>query len=145
MRAPPAQFPFWWTAALEKGWIAVPTAGVTLVCAAGLGVWQFTHSPLASPGLEGLPGFVPTLITWEIFLGLWLVSGAFPTAARRIAIGCFSIFSCYAFYEALSGKADCGCFGQVHVNPWFTMIIDVAIVLALVFLARLDFHGTEMG
>ena len=46
------------------------------------------------------------------------------------------MFACYAFYEALAGKADCGCFGQVHVNPWFTVILDITIVLALVFLAK---------
>ncbi|MGC9261109.1 MAG: MauE/DoxX family redox-associated membrane protein [Phycisphaerae bacterium] len=115
--------------------VSVITGGVLLTAAGGTTL-QFTHSPLASPGLEGLPGFVPTLIAWEIFLGIWLVSGAFPTAARRVAIGCFSTFSCYAFYEALSGKVDCGCFGQVHVNPWFTVILDVAVVLALVFLTK---------
>ncbi len=109
---------------------------IMLFCAVALTFLQFVRSPLPPRGLQQLPGFVPALITWEIFLGLWLASGTFPMAARRVAIGCFGIFSCYTFYEAISGKADCGCFGQVHVNPWFTMILDITIVLALVFLAK---------
>ncbi|MGC8624274.1 MAG: MauE/DoxX family redox-associated membrane protein [Phycisphaerae bacterium] len=115
--------------------VSVTTGGVLLTAAAGAAL-QLTHSPLPPLGLEGLPGFVPALIAWEIFLGLWLISGALPAVARRVAIGCFSVFACYAIYEAAIGRVDCGCFGQVHVNPWFTLILDLAIVLALVFLAK---------
>ncbi len=115
--------------------VSVITGGVLLTAAAGEAL-QLTHSPLPSPGLEGLPGFAPALIAWEIFLGLWLFSGVFPAAARKLTTGCFSIFACYAIYEAAIGRTDCGCFGQVHVNPWFTMVLDVAVVLALVFLAK---------
>ena len=110
--------------------------GVILLSAGGMGAYQNLTSPIMPSGLKGLPGFEPALIGWEIFLGLWLISGALPVAARQIAISCFGVFACYAFYEAVSGRADCGCFGQVHVNPWFTFILDVAIVLALAFLAK---------
>lgn len=115
--------------------VSVTTGGVLLTAAGGTTL-SFTHSPLSLPGLEGLPGFAPALIAWEIFLGLWLVSEAVPMAAWRGAIGCFGVFACYALYEAATGSADCGCFGQVHVNPWYTVILDLAIVLALMFLAR---------
>ena len=110
--------------------------GLALFLAATLNAWRYSHSSLFLPGLESLDGFDPVLIGSELFLGLWLISLTFPIAARRVAIGCFSVFSCYTFYEALSGKADCGCFGRVRVNPWFTMILDITIVLALVFLAK---------
>ncbi len=66
----------------------------------------------------------------------WLVSGTLPSAARRAAIVCFAVFGTYVLYEALAGKADCGCFGQVHVNPWYTFVLDAAIVLALAYLAK---------
>ncbi len=95
---------------------------------------QALGSPTSAPGLLSLPSIPAVTIAWEIFLGLWLISGALPKAARRIAIGCFSVFACYTLYEALAGKADCGCLGQVKVNPWFTVVLDVSIALALVFL-----------
>ena len=104
-------------------------AGI-LLAAAALKVGQ------ASRAAIHLPGFGPMLTAFELFLGLWLISGTLPTAARRGAIGCFSVFACYTLYEALAGKADCGCFGQVHVNPWFTFILDVSLVLALTFLGK---------
>ena len=120
-----------------------PLAAAALFTAASLNAWRFIHSPILPSGVEGLPGFEPALIAFEIFLGLWLISGALPKAARRVAIGCFGVFACYAFYEALFGKTDCGCFGQVRVNPWFTFILDVAIVLALIFFARPSGKDTD--
>ena len=110
--------------------------GVILLSASGMGAYQYLTSPIMPSGLRGLPGFDPALIGGEIFLGIWLISGALPQAARRVAIGCFSLFARYALYEAIYGKTSCGCFGQVQVNPWFTVILDAAIVLALVFLAK---------
>ena len=110
--------------------------GGLMLFAATLGALQAIHSPTPESGLRGLRGLAAALVAWEIFLGLWLISGALPRAARRVAIGCFSVFACYTFYEALAGKADCGCFGQVHVNPWLTFILDVSIVLALTFLSK---------
>ena len=112
--------------------------GATLLFAAGLNAAGFTRLPAQPVALARMPDCTPLLIAWEIFLGLWLISGALPTAARKVAIGCFSVFACYTFYEAIAGKSDCGCFGQVHVNPWLTFVLDVAIVLALLFLAKLD-------
>ena len=112
--------------------IIPPAVGVTLSIAALLKVIEFIHHP----DRQRVPWFDLASIGSELFLGLWLISGALPEAARRVAIGCFSVFACYTFYEAFAGKTDCGCFGQVKVNPWFTVVLDVAVVLALVFLAK---------
>ena len=104
--------------------------GLVLMFASGLRIYHDSVPPITQS--LALPR--AALIAWEIFLGMWLISGALPQAARRIAIGCFSVFACYTLYEALAGKADCGCLGQVKVNPWFTVVLDVSIALALVFL-----------
>lgn len=109
--------------------------GAMLLGSAALKSWQYLQSPIPPYELQHFPGREPVLITFETFLGLWLISGALPVAARRAAIGCFSVFACFTFYEALVGKADCGCFGRVHVNPWYTFIMDLAIVLMLIFVA----------
>ena len=111
-------------------------AGVILVGAGALKAWRLDHLSIPTPVLQNLAGLEPPLIAFEIFLGLWLVNGALPTAARKVALGCFSAFACYTLYEALAGKADCGCFGQVHVNPWFTFILDVVIVLMLTLFGK---------
>ena len=122
-------------------WVSRNAAGAVLLYGAAANAWQFTNSPASLAGIQGMPGFEPALIGFEIFLGLWLISGALPFAARRIAIGCFSVFACYTLYETLAGKADCGCFGQVHVNPWLTFILDVGMVLALLFFAQPGGHN----
>ncbi len=135
-------------AGLHLGWrgllLSVVRLAITvlLIYAAG-GALQFTNSRVPLTGVRGLPGFDPALIAWEIFLGLWLISGAFPKAAQRVAIGCSSLFACYTLFEALAGKIDCGCFGQVRVNPWFTFVLDVAILLALRFSAKLRGNNAD--
>ncbi len=116
--------------------MAPKVSGYVLFSAAVLKTRQFAEPPYPAMAPHGGTWFETMLTAWEIFLGLWLISGALPVAARRVAIGCFSLFGIYAFYEALAGKADCGCFGQVRVNPWFTFILDVSVVLALTFLGK---------
>lgn len=117
------------------GWV-IALAGTMLLASAALKSRQYTLSPVAPRGQWSIRGFEPALVGWETFLGLWLISGTSPVAARRVAIGCFGIFACYTLYEAFAGKTDCGCFGRVHVNPWNTLILDVLLVLMLTFLGK---------
>lgn len=125
---------------MHHGFLKVPSTirgvGILLILAAAPRIYQYAgaSSPPASP-LQ-TPDFQLALIGFEVSLGLWLVSGALPAAARRVAVGCFSVFACYTFYEAIAGKSDCGCFGQVHVKPWYTFILDVSLVLMLAFVGR---------
>jgi len=110
--------------------------GAILLGSAALKSWQYLQSPIPPYGLQRFLCLQPMLTTFETFLGLWLISGASAIIARRVAIGCFGAFACYTFYEALAGKTDCGCFGQVHVNPWFIFILDASLVLMLKFLGK---------
>lgn len=110
----------------------VLAVGLLSAAAAMMKPREYVRLPAAEPGQRGIPDFVPVLITFETFLGLWLISGALPRAARRVAIICFSTFACYTLYEALIGKADCGCFGQVPAKPWRTATLWEAVWPALV-------------
>ncbi len=116
--------------------IAMNLVGVIVIIAGVLDFWQYISSSYLPGSPNHIFGLKAALIAWEIFFGLWLISGALPKAARRVAIGCFAVFACYGFYEVLFGKTNCGCFGQVKVNPWCTTMLGIAIVLALVFLAK---------
>ena len=87
-------------------------AGLILLCSAVLKVWQMIQSPVLPPSPLGITRFDFVLIGVEIFLGLWLFSGAFAGTARLAAILCFAIFGLYTLYEAVSGRANCGCFGH---------------------------------
>lgn len=111
-------------------------AGALLLASAALRSRQYALVPTGLRAHWSIPGLEPLLIASEIFLGLWLISGTLPRASRRAAVGCFSAFACYTLCRALAGKADCGCFGQVHVNPWLTFALDVCVALALLALAK---------
>ena len=119
-------------------------AGLILLCSAVLKVWQMIQSPVLPPSPLGITRFDFVLIGVEIFLGLWLFSGAFAGTARLAAILCFAIFGLYTLYEAESGRADCGCFGQVPVNPWITLTLDTTI-LALLALSGRQRSSTRCG
>jgi hypothetical protein len=70
-------------------------------------------------------------VEFELFFGLWLLSGILPKPTWAVAMVLFGLFTCVSFYKALSGHATCGCFGRVPVNPWYTTTLDVSIVLSL--------------
>ena len=82
-------------------------------------------------GLFHAPWFVFAQITLESALALWLLSGLLPLWSRRAAIAAFSLFTLVTAYKALTGADSCGCFGQLQVNPGFTLALDLTIVLAL--------------
>lgn len=111
-------------------------AGVLLLVAAALKAWQFITSPVPAAPSVLPPRLYPALISAELFLGLWLVCGLFPSLARRVAIGAFAVFAAYTAYEGFLGRNSCGCFGKVAVNPWVTLVIDTTVVLLLLFMAK---------
>ena len=48
------------------------------------------------------------------------------------SINCFVLFCGVTLYKGISGAASCGCFGNVHVNPWITLfLIDLPAVILL--------------
>lgn len=72
-------------------------------------------------------------IPLEFSLGVWLVSGLFRKAAWLAGTLAYLGFIFVTLYKAMTGQASCGCFGQIHVNPWITMsLIDIPLFLLLI-------------
>ena len=71
-------------------------------------------------------------IPLEFALGAWMVSGLFRKAAWLAGTLCYFFFIFVTLGKALLGYESCGCFGQIHVDPWMTLwIVDVPFFLLL--------------
>jgi hypothetical protein len=73
------------------------------------------------------------LVQFELAMGLWLLSGLRPRASWAAALGCFGLFAAVSFYKALTGETDCGCLGQIAINPWYMASFDVLVLGALLY------------
>jgi len=76
--------------------------------------------------------FLLLQIPLELCLGIWLVSGLFRRAAWLAGTLAYFGFIFVTLYKGVIGAESCGCFGQIHVNPWITLgLIDVPMFLIL--------------
>lgn len=105
--------------------------GGVLLLAASFKAYQLATEPTPETGLMTSRWFLTAVVEFELLLGLCLIFGVFARAVWTAAIACFTLFTCVTLYKALSGEASCGCFGAVQINPWFTLALDVGIVVAL--------------
>ena len=106
--------------------------GAILLTAAVLKTIQLSTEPTPELGLTTSRWFLILVVEFEILLGLCLIRGVAKPQVWLVTLACFSVFACATFYKALSGEASCGCFGSVEVNPWYTLVLDVSAVVALV-------------
>jgi len=108
-------------------------AGLLLVVAAVLKSRQLLTTPIITEGFWESWLFFMVQVPLEFGLGIWLLSGLFRKAAWLLATISFGLFVCVTFYKGISGAESCGCFGNVHVNPWITLLtMDVPVFLGLV-------------
>lgn len=76
--------------------------------------------------------FLLIQIPLEFALGVWMVSGLFRKAAWIAGTLAYFGFIIVTLVKALIGLESCGCFGQVHVDPWLTLwMVDVPFFLLL--------------
>lgn len=106
---------------------------VILLVAAGMKMHQLATMPSFGEGILHATWFNFLVVEFEIFFGLWLISGMMPTLTWLTSFGCFSIFAAVSFYKFLAEEVSCGCFGVVTISPWITCVFDLGIIGLLVY------------
>ncbi len=106
-------------------------AGLFLLTAALLKA--SSAGPETNPLLQKAGHLVGLLaVQVEFALGLWLLTGAFPSAARFVGAATFAAFAAVNAWLGMQGESSCGCLGRhVSVNPWAMMALDLAVSASL--------------
>lgn len=113
-------------------------AGILLVGAAALKAVELVTDPAAALVHPLGPYFVPVEIGIETGLGLLLLSGLYWRRLKWLVALLFTGFAGYSLYLALNGAKWCGCFGPLHINPWWTLGLDSVVALGLLVSALLE-------
>jgi hypothetical protein len=109
--------------------------GLLLVTAAALKLFGLNVTAIPRAGWFATPQVQVIAAEWELILGFWLLSGAWPFAAWVMALATFTSFATISAYFGYIGIASCGCFGVIRTGPWTLFAIDVAAI-ALLFVSR---------
>lgn len=105
--------------------------GLLLVFAAVLKAVELVTVPTVALMHSLGPYFLPLEIGVELAVGLLILSGLYWRKLRWFVLLLFAAFAGYSLYLAVSGATSCGCFGPLHVNPWWTFGLDCAVALGL--------------
>lgn len=73
--------------------------------------------------------FEMLLVGYEMFIALWFTLGCRSTLCRQVSLATFSAFACYSMFYSIAGVPICGCFGNMHVSPWSTLILDSGLLI----------------
>lgn len=105
--------------------------GVLLLTAAALKGFAIATRPVIQTGLLTSRPFLIILVESEFLLGAILLFGIFRAASRIVAILMFVSFACVTGYRVWRGDASCSCFGTAMIDPRYTLVLDLAAVIAL--------------
>ncbi len=120
--------------------------GLLLLVAAILKGWQLATTPVANDSIWTSRWFLILLTQLEFAWSIWLLSGLFSVLAWKITAVGFAIFTVVTFYNAITGAGSCGCFGNVHINPWITLLaIDIPVLVLLLFFRPQKGGGAGRG
>jgi hypothetical protein len=106
--------------------------GLLLLTAAGLKAHGLAVDPVARMGFFSLAEIQLAIILFEVFLGLWLLSGKRAIGSWVISTMTFAVFAAISFYQGWIGQSSCGCAGLVSLSPWWAFGFDVLIVATLI-------------
>ena len=102
--------------------------GGLLIVAALLKCEQLVYHEMPSTRLLNSVALYILLVVAEFVLGLWLWTGLYWGATRLVTMVVFFGFMQAALWQALTGQASCACLGPVAVNPWYAVVVDLAIL-----------------
>ncbi|QQE12593.1 DUF1573 domain-containing protein [Planctomycetota bacterium] len=72
----------------------------------------------------------------EIIIGGFILLRPKVNATHWTLLILFSTFSLYTLSNILQNNDDCGCLGVISINPWFTLIFDLSILIYLIITKR---------
>lgn len=104
--------------------------GALLIFAAVKKAQQLATVPSVGEGLLESYWLNFLAVEWELFLGLWLISGPYPEQTRKFTATFFVLLFVISAYKYLSGERYCGCFGSLPIRAWQTAILDAFVVVA---------------
>jgi hypothetical protein len=107
--------------------------GVLLLTVAGLKLYGLNVTAIPRAGWFATPQVQVVAAEWELVLGLWLLSGAYPAGAWLATVGTFLAFAGVSGFYGWVGVANCGCFGVIRTSPWTAFAVDVAALGLLAF------------
>ena len=113
------------------GRVILGGVAVLLLAAAGLKLYGWNVSPFAQYGWLLSPAVQTAAVGWELFLGIWLLSGSARRLAWLAALVTFAAFAVVSGYLGVLGQAHCGCFGVIEASPWVAFGVDVLVLLLL--------------
>lgn len=116
----------------NQGWhlVRIAVAGL-LLTASALKCWQLATEPIIGTSLLDSRWLLMATVEFELLFGLWLLANIWAKPTWAAALACFGLFTCVSVCKAISGHASCGCFGHVAVNPWYTGMLDLGVVVSL--------------
>jgi hypothetical protein len=116
--------------------IVMTLAGLLLIIASVLKIHELLNVCIPGWQEKGVwesYEFLLLQIPLELCLGIWLVSGLFRRASWLAGTLAYCFFIFVTLFKAINGAESCGCFGQVHVNPWLTLgLIDIPMFILLI-------------
>lgn len=110
--------------------------GVFLLAAAMAKAYRLFWGTFADDLLLSSPRLQFVAIEVEFIVGLWLLSGWRVRIAQWAAMTLFLILGALSLFLALAGQQSCGCFGEIAINPWITLSIDVVAIILLAICLR---------
>jgi len=124
----------------------VPVAlGSLLIVAAVLKAYEIATGPIQHNGVLGVRWVAIGLVQCELLFAVVLLSGLCRRSIWYASVGLFGVFAAVSLYYGISGAESCGCFGRVHVNPWWTFALDVVVLVALLCVRSSWQHGQPVA
>jgi hypothetical protein len=117
--------------------------GVVLLTAAALKWHALALRPQILGNTLSAASFGLAVVTVELLLGAWLISGAYQTRAHSFAIFWFAALCGLSLVKAAAGDETCDCLGTFQVAPFAMVFFDLAAVgLLCRFIPRAIEAGT---